>query len=247
MLALEESNIAKIYQKRFLGKSKCIADTDIQYRILRKWLRSISIEDPFVLDAGCGNGKYSFKLQEQGYSNIFSLDLYAEPEQHGKIHYCCASIAAVPFPENYFDLIYSYSVIFYLENPEQGFIEFKRLLKKGGYLIITVHSRYSIFTLIRSLKRLFGFKSVAHLQDVSFYSASYYRKLLEKNDYEVINIDGYGMSVIFYPVYKRISHVVGKLTKISLPQYTQSLESCSFLAKIRSIFGYHIIIVARKR
>ena len=47
------------------------------------------------------------------------------------------------------------SVIFYLANPEKRIMEFKRVLKKGGIVFITAHTKYSLFILWRCIKRLF--------------------------------------------------------------------------------------------
>jgi ubiquinone/menaquinone biosynthesis C-methylase UbiE len=50
----------------------------------------------------------------------------------------------LPFPDNHFDLIYSWGVIHHSERPEQILGEIHRVLKPGGQFIGMMYSRYSL-------------------------------------------------------------------------------------------------------
>lgn len=241
---LVRKDIQEIYAKTLLGLKPVLRHDDIQLRYIRVFLpeeKTISI-----LDAGCGNGKYAFKLAEYGYQNIYAVDLF-ENIRADQFVYQQASIDNIPFDESFFDFLYCNSVIFYLPNPEKGILEFKRVLKRGGIVFITAHTKYSLFTLWRYVKRLFDLNSVQHLKGVKFYTAKRYRIWLERNGFEILLIDGYNLSFFIYPFYRRFVHACDRFLNIKLPILKSGITRSKSMAKLKSIFGYHSIIVARKK
>jgi len=235
--------IEKIYRERLLSQTPIVRDDDIQLQYILNYLpknRNISI-----LDAGCGNGKYAFYLSNLGYVNISAVDLFENIETD-LFDYHQSSIDSLPFKENSFDFIYSNSVIYYLKNPENGILEFKRVLKNNGILFFTAHTKYSLFTFWRIIKRDFlKLKSMEHLSGVKFYSANYYKKILEKNGFEIIVQDGYEISFLLYPMYKKIAKGFKKYFSVNLP-LVKPYQNNGFLGKIKSEISYHSVFVARK-
>ena len=116
-----------------------------------------------ILDAGCGNGKYANYLYGKGYHNLVAVDLY-DSIVFDQIPYLKARVESLPFHDNEFDVVYSNSVIYHLQQPENAILEFKRVLKPGGILIFSGHTRYSLHTLWRKLKILLKRKSVENLR-----------------------------------------------------------------------------------
>jgi len=236
-------NIEKIYRERLLSIEPVLKKDDTQLQYILNYLSKN--KDISILDAGCGNGNYAFFLSKLGYKNISAIDLFANI-QTKEFYYQQSSIDSSSFEEHSFDFIYSNSVIYYLVNPEDGIVEFNRVLKSNGILFFTVHTKYSLFTLWRVFKRdVLKLKSMEHLNGVRFYSANYYKKLLEKNGFEIILQDGYEISFFIYPLYKNISKILEKLFNIKLP----SLKTCistGFLGKIKSEISYHSVFVTRK-
>jgi hypothetical protein len=92
---------------------------------------------------------------------------------------------------------------------------------------------------------VFKIKNMEHLDGVKFYSANYYKKLLENNGYEVILQDGYAVSCLFYPLYKKIVRGFEKYFKIKLP-YMKPFMNDGLIAKIKSEVSYHSVFIARK-
>jgi len=172
--------IEKIYRERLLSQMPTLKDDDIQFHYILNYLpnnRNISI-----LDAGCGNGNYAFYL-----SNL-ETDLF-DYEQ--------SSMDSLPFKQDSFDFIYANSVIYYLKNPENGILELKRVLKDDGVLFFTAHTKYSLFTFWRVFKRdVLRLRNMEHLQGITFYSANYYKNILEENEFEIILQNGYKSSFI---------------------------------------------------
>ncbi len=237
------SSIEKIYRERLLSKKPILRDDNVQLQYILKYLSKN--RNIFILDAGCGNGNYAFYLSSLGYSNISAIDLFANIDTK-VFEYQQSSIDSLPFRDRSFDFIYSNSVIYYLENPEDGIVEFNRVLNDNGILFFTAHTKYSLFTLWRVFKRdVLKLKSMDHLEGVIFYGATHYKKLLEKNGFEIVMQDGYEISFLFYPLYKKIVRGVEKLLKMKLPLLKPYMSSGT-IGRIKSEIAYHSIFVAKK-
>lgn len=235
-------NIEKIYRERLFFQKPILKYDDIQLQYILNFLPKN--KNAFILDAGCGNGKYAFYLSNLGYNNIFAVDLFSKVSTN-KFKYYQSSIDNLPFEDASFDFIYSNSVIYYLENPEDAIVEFNRVLKKGGILFLTAHTKYSLFTLWRVFKRdVLKLKSMEHLQGVKFYSAHYYRNLLKRNGFELILQNGYKSSFILEPLYYKIVKVFDKFLNIELPFFNKSVKISSNI--IKSEIAYHSVFVVRK-
>lgn len=237
------SSIEKIYRERLLSKEPLLNDDDIQLNCILKYLPTN--KEISILDAGCGNGNYAFYLSQLGYKNIHAVDLFSDIKTNNFI-YQKSSIDRLLFKDKNFDFIYSNSVIYYLKNPEDGIKEFKRVLKDDGILFFTAHTKYSLFTLWRIFKRdILKLKSMEHLKEVKFYSASYYKNILEKNGFEIILQDGYEVSFFIYPLYKTIGKIISKIFNIKFPTI-KTYISRGVLGKIKSEISYHSVFIARK-
>jgi ubiquinone/menaquinone biosynthesis C-methylase UbiE len=241
---MQQEKIKHIYKNKLLSKKPVLNNYDSQFYYLLKYLsqdKKISI-----LDAGCGNGNYAYKLYQKGYKNIYAVDLF-EDIANTQINYNQASIDTLPHTDNMFDLVYSNSVIFYLENPEDGIKEFKRVLKNDATLMFTAHTKYSLFTLWRVFKRdILKLKSMDHLEGVKFYSAKHYRQLLEQNGFEVVLQDGYMVSFFFYPAYQKIVKALKRLVNVNLPTVKPYVNK-GISGAIKSEIAYHSVFVAIKK
>lgn len=201
----------------------------------------------FILDAGCGDGRYSAYLLNMGYKNIAAVDLFEKSMVEG-IEYITSSIDNLPFDNNSFDFIFSNSVIFYVEPPIKALFEFHRVLTPGGSLIFTAHTKWSFFTLKRLIKRdLLRLKQMNHLVGVKFYTASYYHEALEKVGFIVHLRDGWRFSFILYPAYTIFRAVVKKFIGVILPLKRPYITKNKFLSKIKSELSYHSVFIAFKR
>jgi len=237
-------DIEKVYRERLLSQKPTLKIDDIQLQYILDYLpkdKTITL-----LDAGCGNGNYAFYLANLGYKNISAIDLFASIETD-KFEYRQSSIDAIPFEDRSFGFIYSNSVIYYLPQPKDGIDEFCRVLKDDGLLFFSAHTKYSIFTLWRIFKRdILKLKEMEHLQGVKFYSANYYKNILEENGFELLLQDGYEVSFFLYPFYKKIVKGFEKFLNIKLPILNPYINS-GVLGKIKSELSYHSVFVARKK
>ena len=94
-----------------------------------------------ILDAGCASGAFLKQLAEDGYQNLYGVDLdnyVGKGIQLKDFKKADFNMSALPYPDNYFDAITAWCVLTHLENPYHFIREIKRILKEGGVFIATL-------------------------------------------------------------------------------------------------------------
>lgn len=100
-----------------------------------------------ILEVGCGAGLTSIALAQNGYT-VEALDSTAEMLQltrndaveravQDRIRLLSGDVHALPFQEQTFDLVVAIGVIPWLHSERVAFQEMQRVLKAGGYLLVT--------------------------------------------------------------------------------------------------------------
>ncbi|MBX3423882.1 MAG: class I SAM-dependent methyltransferase [Pirellulaceae bacterium] len=241
--SIDREQIKSIYQEWFRQPTLLSAhDAQLQY------LLAILPEDQSVaiLDAGCGDGRYSQYLRSRGYANIMAVDLFAKSPVDD-LPYRSASIDALPFENESFDVVFSNSVVYYADPPGRALAEFARVLKPGGTLMFTAHTKWSLFTLQRVIKRdVLKSKAVSHLTGVKFYSAEYYNRALRAQGFEVCLRDGWRCSFLAYPTYLYASAILNKVAGFRLPEIRPFMSRARWIGKLKSEFAYHSVFIAKK-
>ena len=95
-----------------------------------------------VLDLGCGAGRHTVYLSQKGFE-VYALDIslegveltiqwLADNDLHADLH--LAEITALPFPDCFFDVILSVSVLHHntMSTIQSAIAEIKRVLRTGG-------------------------------------------------------------------------------------------------------------------
>ena len=163
-----------------------------------------------VLDLGCGNGRW-FSVFREKKVEYFGVDFSEKLVQIAKEKFpegkfLVADALNLPFPENFFDKVYSIAVLHQI--PSEIFrIKFlkeaKRVLKKEGKLILTVWKFHELKEKLILLKytflKLIG-KSKLDFRDVfeswgkrakryyHFFSQKELKNLLEKAGFKILKI-----------------------------------------------------------
>ena len=96
-----------------------------------------------VLDVGCGPGFFSVLLAKMGhevtaidYTENMLTEARKNAEHYGvQVHFQQMDAQQLEFEDNSFDLVISRNVLWNLENPEQAYKEWFRVLKPGGILL----------------------------------------------------------------------------------------------------------------
>jgi SAM-dependent methyltransferase len=98
--------------------------------------------DSLVLDVGTGTGTNLRLLRDLGFGRVTGID--QSPEA---IRFCAekglgdvkqADACGLPFPDQTFDLIFATDVIEHVDDDFSALRELRRVLKPGGYLLLTV-------------------------------------------------------------------------------------------------------------
>jgi SAM-dependent methyltransferase len=104
-----------------------------------------------LLDAGCGR-RMAFCSELSGVAQVVGIDLDSLDTQNERSPFGVrGDLGGLPFPSNYFDVIISRSVVEHLENPNEVFREFSRVLRTGGIAVISTPNKYDYVSLIAAI------------------------------------------------------------------------------------------------
>ena len=148
--------------------------------IIKKYLAEIIKELPFksynIVDLGCGNGRWFELFQERqvDYIGVDASEKLIEiaRKKYPQAKFQVADALNLPFPNGFFDKIYSIAVLHQIPSKElrlQFLKEVKRVLRPGGLLILTVWKFHQLKELSLFFKytilKLFG-KSKLDFKDI---------------------------------------------------------------------------------
>ena len=99
-------------------------------------------KNKICLDAGCGNGRYSYAMHKLG-AKVYAVDISDTGLDYVKKFKDIIAIKGdlnnLMFNEESFDLVFSSGVLHHLENSEEMFKKLILLLKKNGIIYIKVY------------------------------------------------------------------------------------------------------------
>ena len=127
-----------------------------------------SSPDELILDGGCGQGRYVVWLAERGYK-VVGLEynngaLQCAHKRVNNLSLVGGDVAALPFHNNIFGTYISLGVVeHFVQGPNAALREMHRVLKPGGYALVSV----PCYSLIRQM--LFPIRSIkANFKDRLF-------------------------------------------------------------------------------
>lgn len=134
-----------------------------------------------ILDVGAGEKPYEDYCTHLDYisqdfgkynPNDVNFGLQVDDWNYGKLD-IISDIASIPVADNSFDAILCTEVLEHVINPKEAIKEFSRILKSGGYLIITT-----------------PFCSLTHFAPYHFYSgfSRFFYETVLKNDYYDVEV-----------------------------------------------------------
>jgi SAM-dependent methyltransferase len=133
---------------RLLEATAAVERRHFWFRGLRRFVRPLVAaavagrNRPRLLDAGCGTGANLALLSD--HATCYALDLsrtgLAHARAAGHRRLVRATVMAIPFPADAFDVVTSFDVLYALrpECARRALAEMARVLKPGGWLIVNV-------------------------------------------------------------------------------------------------------------
>ncbi|MBE2196888.1 MAG: class I SAM-dependent methyltransferase [Anaerolinea sp.] len=94
-----------------------------------------------VLDCGCGAGDYSASFVRMGADQVIGFDLSLGSLERAQskapqVGFCAASLSALPFPAESFDLLWVWGVLHYVPDPFRALSELHRVARPGALVVI---------------------------------------------------------------------------------------------------------------
>lgn len=129
----------------------CGLNIDTEWRSDWKWARIAphlqSLKDRLVLDVGCGNGYYGWRMLGEGARRVIGIDptqlfvMQFEALRHFlgpdlPLHVLPLSLEDVPDNLQAFDTVFSMGVLYHRRSPFAHLAALKGTLRKGGELVL---------------------------------------------------------------------------------------------------------------
>lgn len=134
-----------------------------RYQVTDRWmLREIPFADAGgkrLLEIGHGIGSDLLTFAEAG-AEVHGVDLTEEHHRLAKQNFAVHGLdvdlrlgdaAALDYPDNHFDIVYSFGVLHHTPDTVRCISEAYRVLKPGGLFILGMYRRYSAFHLVAKL------------------------------------------------------------------------------------------------
>lgn len=184
------------------------------YEARRRYQKSATAlnTDPtaWILEIGCGTGRYHTLLRQLGYRNIVSCDLTFEHVSRAReINpdglFVVASGENLPFKAQIFDALVTNAAIEHFSDPRRGVSEFSRVTTPTSRLVVT-----SDCFSWRILQMMGLYKSKMPIDRTMTYSG--FRKLFRGAGLEIVESDAWGITHYLRRA-ARVSRHVGRLVE----------------------------------
>ncbi|MEM5782042.1 MAG: methyltransferase domain-containing protein [Candidatus Aenigmatarchaeota archaeon] len=178
-------NIRKIYTLWYSERRK---------KAIEKFMNNVTGEK--ILDIGSGKGIFNKIFRKVGFKKIFAVDFNRKllKMNDADKRFILNLENKLPFSNNSFDCCFAAEILEHLENREQLLNEIHRILKKGGYLILTTPNKDS---LIAKFDRIIGRFIVDGLWNGHDYSHKYVYsfneivKLIKEVGFKILKLESF--------------------------------------------------------
>ena len=144
----------KLWEER--KKEKKLNSSKVLIELLKRAKISLNlIKGKKVLDMGCGSGRFTNALAQQGCKKAIGVDLgdhglnvakqFAKVNKIKNVKFIKASVLKLPFENNFFDFVFCKGVLHHTGNLYKGLSEIKRVLKKESHAFIYLYGSGGIF------------------------------------------------------------------------------------------------------
>lgn len=116
-----------------------------QERRLKMLEEFVQLDDKRVLEAGCGNGLYASRFIERFDAHVQAFDIEESRIREAKSFVPNAIVARgerLPYPDRYFDVVFSNEVIEHVDDDSTFAAELVRVTRTGGRIAIFCPNRW---------------------------------------------------------------------------------------------------------
>lgn len=206
--------------------------------VVYTWLRRIKIQFKTskirLLDIGCNNGGQILEYSKIfDYGELVGIDIKVFEEwKHLNHDFLVGDARKLPFKDNSFDVITATEVIEHFIEGEMFLMEAHRVLRNGGFLILTTPNRLRFYILHKNLVSFFRRREV-----VSGFTSEHPREYTHKELKKLLKNIGFSVECIEFIAFS--PYIVPSLTLY------KSLDLLS--DKIfKKLLKWDMIIVAKK-
>ncbi|MGC3947779.1 MAG: class I SAM-dependent methyltransferase [Chryseolinea sp.] len=165
-------NIKSFYNSSDIYFNICQNRDEASFTNIIDVIKEYAPKGASMLEFGCGTGNLADLVSRNDY-NVLGVDIsdkfirYAQEtyaSQHDNLKFQVVNFGKLPFKDRHFDCIYTSAVLEHCYQVDEIILDFDRLLKPGGLLVISTPNILSPFTRFSYLlKRLTGERKRYHL------------------------------------------------------------------------------------
>lgn len=138
---------SKIYSYLWISDTSKEPPERYHYHRMQEVIPDQIVQGQRGIDLGCGNGYDIYAMAEPNPDvKFFGVDIsdgifvaQRITKDLDNVFLVAASAEALPFKDGGFDFGYSYGVLHHLPNPEVGFSELTRIIRKGGSVFLYLY------------------------------------------------------------------------------------------------------------
>jgi ubiquinone/menaquinone biosynthesis C-methylase UbiE len=191
-------------------------------RIIRELMPLVRGQAARVLEVGAGSGRDSVELAGAGAS-VVVLDYVPSSLETARrvalsagseVFLVCGDANNMPLKSECFDVVFHQGLMEHFRDPKPLLAENRRVLKKGGHLLVDVPQKYHIYTVVKHvlivLRKWFaGWETE--------YTISGLERLVTKSGFRIVRSYGDWMVPGFF--YRSLRYVLARSGLAVLPKY----------------------------
>lgn len=188
----------------------------LRYDYVANNLKSIETEGKTLVDLGCGDGQWSVEISQKHNLKLIGIDYnqlrlerYKQNVPHAAARF--GSCLEIPLEGDSADIVMFHQVLEHVPEPEAALQEIHRILRAGGWLILSVPNEGTW------LKQKVQYRWIEpHLLEssdhVNFYTRSSLREILTTNHFSVDRLDAIGVSFPHNGISRRLVNYKASFT-----------------------------------